>query len=377
MGDKRFHPIAEIFPMMGTDEARELKESISRGFDNRFPIVLYEGMILDGRNRYIACQELGINPEYTNFNGNDGDPIQFVVRANLTRRHLTPGQKAFAGIEIKRLEAIEAEKRQETTRFGSGGGGKFSTTVGKARDKAAESVGINARYIDIAETIEDKAPDIAQKVKDGDWTMNRAKNEYKRRERRNEVRQYSLSVKSLPIKQKEYSVIYADPPWEYSSNAADKHNGIAENHYATLDIDGIKTFLNDSGIKPAENAVLFLWVTNPFLVKALSVIEAWGFEYKSNIVWVKTELKKPGIGYYVRGRHELLFICTRGNFTPLDRNVSPPIGSVLEEPIGKHSEKPERVYGIIESLYPGCTYIELFARKNRKGWDFIGNEIDI
>jgi len=120
---------------------------------------------------------------------------------------------------------------------------------------------------------------------------------------------------------------------------------------------------------------LFLWVTNPMLADAMQVVEAWGFEYKTNIVWVKTDLVKPGSGFYVRGRHELLFICTRGSFLPLV-DVAPPIGSVITAPVQEHSRKPDEAYDIIERLYPGCNYLELFARHTRPGWVAWGDEIE-
>jgi N6-adenosine-specific RNA methylase IME4 len=168
-----------------------------------------------------------------------------------------------------------------------------------------------------------------------------------------------------------FNVIYADPAWEYGVKNL---NGTVNNHYGTMAIDDICNLPVNEGLQIAENAVLFLWVTNPFLVKALQVVEAWGFEYKTNIVWVKTELVKPGAGFYVRGRHELLYICTRGTMTPLV-DVSPPIGSVLEAPIQEHSRKPDAVYTTIERLYPDCNYIELFARRKREGWAVWGNQI--
>lgn len=182
-------------------------------------------------------------------------------------------------------------------------------------------------------------------------------------------RQMSVSA-SMPADI--FNVVLADPPWQYG---ADWGTGVADNHYPTMPLEDIAALPEKMGLQVADDAVLFLWVTNPFIVKALTVIEAWGFEYKSNIVWVKTELDKPGVGFYVRGRHELLFICTRGAFTPLDKAVSPPIGSVLESPIGEHSAKPEEVYSIIERLYPGCRYIELFARQSREGWAAYGSDI--
>jgi len=171
-----------------------------------------------------------------------------------------------------------------------------------------------------------------------------------------------------------YDVIYADPPWQYS-NALPQW-GAAETHYRTMSMEE----LCNIKIPVADNAALFLWVTNPFLRDAFQVIDAWGFEYKTNLVWVKDKLKKPGSGFWIRGRHELLFICGRGSFLP-DQTGKHPIGSVIEEPVvlndpvQEHSRKPERVYELIEYLYPGRRYLELFARNSHKHWTSWGDEI--
>lgn len=171
-----------------------------------------------------------------------------------------------------------------------------------------------------------------------------------------------------------FNVVYADPPWQYDN--AIGNNGPARMHYDDLCLEDIIAFPQTIGLKTAQNAVLFLWVTNPFLVDAFRVIEAWGFRYKTNMVWVKTDFEKPGIGFYVRGRHELLLIATKGSFIPLDTHISPPIGSVIESPLREHSVKPDEVYDIIERLYPDCQYVELFARRERQGWTSHGNQLN-
>lgn len=164
-----------------------------------------------------------------------------------------------------------------------------------------------------------------------------------------------------------YDVIYADPPWQYSNTL---WPGAAEDHYPTLSIEE----LCNIKIPAADDAVLFLWVTNPFLRDAFQVVDAWGFEYKTNIVWVKTALERPGTGFWLRGRHELLFICGRGSFVP-NQVGQEPIGSVISADVGEHSKKPEIVYGIIERMYPEGKYLELFARNERINWTGWGNEL--
>jgi len=168
-----------------------------------------------------------------------------------------------------------------------------------------------------------------------------------------------------------FNVIYADPPWQYDNTGV---HGAAEHHYDTMPTEDICRL---KAVLPiAKEAVLFLWVTNPFLEDGLQVVRRWGFEYKTNMVWVKTDLKKPGTGFYVRGRHELLFICTRGSFTP-NLAGKTPIGSVLERPVSEHSRKPTAVHDIIENLYPDGRGLELFARKKYSDyWTTWGKEID-
>jgi len=168
-----------------------------------------------------------------------------------------------------------------------------------------------------------------------------------------------------------YNVFYADPPWQYDNTGV---HGAAEDHYDTMPTPDICALLRKLEVCAAKDSVLFLWATNPTLTDAFKVVEAWGFTYKTNMVWVKTDLVKPGSGFYVRGRHELLLIATRGSFTPLDKHISPPIGSVVSASIQEHSRKPDDFYTIIERLYPGCRYLELFARRQREGWTAWGDQ---
>ncbi|MHC4104489.1 MAG: MT-A70 family methyltransferase, partial [Planctomycetota bacterium] len=186
--------------------------------------------------------------------------------------------------------------------------------------------------------------------------------------------QIAQRMRDTSADKKEYNVILADPPWEYDNNI--KQWGPASLHYTSMSIPDIAHLPEAIDLRIADNAVLFLWVTNPFLQDAFNVVSAWGFQYKTNMVWVKTNLQRPGSGFYIRGRHELLFICTKGSFTPLNKNITPPIGSVISLPVSRHSSKPEEIYELIETLYPGCSYIELFARQKRDQWDTWGNETD-
>lgn len=137
------------------------------------------------------------------------------------------------------------------------------------------------------------------------------------------------------------------------------------NHYPVMSFDQIKAL----PIPAADDAVIFSWTTVPLLPQALEVMTARGFTYKSALFWIKN---REGTGYWVRNRVEILLIGTKGNVPAPAPGTQPP--QVIEAPRGKHSEKPEVFYEIIEQTFPTTRKIELFARKARDGWVCWGNE---
>ena len=172
-----------------------------------------------------------------------------------------------------------------------------------------------------------------------------------------------------PLPEGVFDVIYADPPWEYYLPL----RGAPDTHYRTMslvDIMGLEVDGVPITEKFAENAILFLWATNPQLEGALEVVRSWGFEYKTNMVWVKNKI---GTGYYFRAKHELLLLATRGDIPPPVEANRPP--SVLFSPREEHSKKPDEVYDYIEVMYPNRRYLELFARNHREKWISWGLEI--
>lgn len=163
-----------------------------------------------------------------------------------------------------------------------------------------------------------------------------------------------------------WAVILADPPWRYE-HAVSKSREI-ENQYPTMTTDEICAL--PVGSWATDDAVLYLWVTSPKLEEGLRVLHAWGFEYRTCMVWVKDRV---GMGYWARQRHELLFIGTRG------QPVTPPIDarpdSVIEAPRKQHSTKPTEVYELIERAFKALPKLEVFARQQRDGWGTWGHEV--
>jgi N6-adenosine-specific RNA methylase IME4 len=118
------------------------------------------------------------------------------------------------------------------------------------------------------------------------------------------------------------------------------------------------------------DAALFLWSTAPHLLEALEVMRAWGFAYKTHMVWDK---ERTGLGYWVHNQHELLLIGARGDMRSPEPEGRPP--SIIRAPRRAHSQKPDEAYEVIEKMYPGLARIELFARQAREGWAAWGNEV--
>ena len=162
-----------------------------------------------------------------------------------------------------------------------------------------------------------------------------------------------------------FPVILADPPWQYEHPISDSRR--IENQYPTMAIEDIFALPVDE--ITTDDAILFLWVSTPMLKKGIQVLDAWGFEYRTSMVWVKPSI---GPGQWVRQRHELLLIGVKGSI-PTPKGSDKP-DSVIEAPRQEHSKKPEVMYEIIERMYPELAKVELFCRDPRPGWTSWGNE---
>lgn len=177
----------------------------------------------------------------------------------------------------------------------------------------------------------------------------------------------------IPLPEGEFNVIYADPPWKYDFSKSE--NRKIENHYPTIELEQIKNYQDGNGKFLtnlfAKNAVLYLWATGPKIQEALEVMKAWEFKYKTQMIWDK---EKMGLGYWVRGQHELLLIGTKGKFSHSRKSQT--TRSVYREKRGKHSKKPDYFYDLIEFYHPLGRYLELFARQIRKNWVCWGKDIN-
>jgi len=160
-----------------------------------------------------------------------------------------------------------------------------------------------------------------------------------------------------------FATIVADPPWQYDNKAT---RGAAEDHYPTMSIEELCALpVVDWS---AEQAHLYLWTTNGFLREAFDVMIAWGFTYKTTLVWVKPQI---GMGNYFRSSAEYVLFGIRGGLRTRDCNQP----NWFEAPRSQHSKKPGYFFDLVEKVsHP--PYLEMFARQRRLNpdWDYWGNE---
>ena len=174
-----------------------------------------------------------------------------------------------------------------------------------------------------------------------------------------------------------FSVIAADPAWEYVTYSKKNQTRSAENHYKTMTLDEIKAFPVAS--LAADNCVLLLWAINPMLPHALDVMKEWGFKYATvGFTWAKLTPKSGswapkyhmGMGHWARANSELCLLGTRGK----PKRRSKGVRQLIVSPRRRHSEKPEEFYESVEKLLDG-PYLDLFSRLDRPNWTAVGDEV--
>jgi N6-adenosine-specific RNA methylase IME4 len=174
-----------------------------------------------------------------------------------------------------------------------------------------------------------------------------------------------------------FTTILADPPWQFvnrTGKVAPEHRRLSR--YSAMTLDEIMVLPVKQLAAPTAH--LYLWCPNALLPDGLAVMRAWGFSYKSNIVWHKVRKDGGsdgrGVGFYFRNVTELMLFGVRGKnartLAPGRRQVN-----LLETRKREHSRKPDEQYEIIEACSPG-PFLELFARGTRKGWTAWGDQAD-
>lgn len=170
--DYEFHSFASVLPLMGQIETDELAADI-QGNGLREPIVLFEGRILDGRNRYRACKIVGVEPRFKEFNG-EGDPVDFIVSVNIKRRHLTTAQRQMVAAKLANLP------RGDKRRFAEHSSQTAKLQNGKTVAQAAKELEVSPRGVMTAkEVLRTAPPEEIEKIERGEKTVSKVAREVK------------------------------------------------------------------------------------------------------------------------------------------------------------------------------------------------------
>lgn len=412
-----FHPLANLFPLIEGGDFDALVDDI-REHGVRDPIVMLDGLVLDGRNRYRALIDLAETGEllgpgwghraggcltdgelapphmwFVKYNASfEGDPLAWVISKNLKRRHLDESQRAMVAAKIANMGVGRPKSIEPAPAH-------IPPIGGISARASAAMLNVGARSVERASAVlRDGVADLQRAVEQGKVAVSTAETlthvpldeqaailaaaggderailaaakSIRARDRRlrfDEVNErlarISEASKPLPTGQR-FPIIYADPATRYVSGFGDRS---IENHYPTMTIEELCALpVRELAM---DAAVLFIWTTIPQLRNTMTIIESWGFDYVSAWCWDKVN---HGTGHWGFNQHEDLLIATRGDFPAPVPGAQP--ASLHSEKKTDHSAKPAWFAEQIERIWPKLPKIELFARNARPGWEVWGNQ---
>lgn len=371
------HEVAHLFPEMSEIEFRELKADIAKN-GLKMPILYYCGKVVDGRHRLRACTELGIVPRYEEMiAANDAEMRDNVISLNLHRRNLEINDRAMLaarlcntglGANQHTAGAVSQQQLAQDLKISTDSISRGKKIINHGSPELIAAV--EAGKIDLSNAAklatlakEDQAQlnfDDIKAIQDASKAINKAKFEARRQERVQQIEAKRANNQPLEASLGTYSVVYADPPWDYMGELAVGYPCMSVQEICDMPIHDITT----------EDAVLFMWCSSSLLSEGLQVMKAWGFTFKTSAVWDKNAI---GQGAYFRQAHEVLMTGIKGKVPEVPYGARP--SSVLKFPRAEHSRKPIDLYQIIDDMYPELQKIELFCRgEPAAGWAGWGNE---
>jgi N6-adenosine-specific RNA methylase IME4 len=336
-------------------DLRSLSESIAEVGLLHPVVVTLDGRLIAGQRRLAACRSLGWEEV----------PVTVVdlyqaargeAHENFVRKDLLPSEIVALKRAIEPLERRAARERQ-----GSRADLCHPATVaecqGAARDRIARYLGVGRTTIERAEAVVEAAEEEPEEfgyLVDQMDRSGKVAGAYRRLTVLRQARELDSEAPALP--EGPFQVIVADPPWRYETGNDLPYPTMALEHIKAMPVEDLAD----------DSAILWLWTTNAHLRVAFEVINAWGFEYKNILTWVKDRM---GTGEWLRGRTEHCLLAARGK--PVFVNSSQT--TVLEAARREHSRKPEEFYALVEATCPGGK-LELFCRQRRDGWQVYGND---
>jgi N6-adenosine-specific RNA methylase IME4 len=422
----KFHPLANLFPMLQDTELEDLGEDIRQNGQLE-DVILHRDMILDGRNRYTAATRKGLPVRYEIFKGGDHEALTWVISKNLKRRHLTESQRAMVAARIATLRLGDNQHTQLAPigaplldLIGDAEASHSEPPAIMSQTEASDLMNVGRRSVQRAATVvEQGIPDLQKAVEQDHIAVSAAaeiaarpveeqkqildalprddagkltpeakkalapiikevrKEKQTEKKQRRDDREAALGRKLLAMPEKKYGVAIEDLEWDHEpwsrDSGMDRH---PSNHYPTAaDAHTPEEIVARTAERMkclADDLVFYMWTTIPHEAIAHEVLKLRGLKYVTQRVWGKERTGAGrGTGYWVTGEHEILLIAVRGKVVPPATAHFP---SFFLAPVGEHSEKPDQQYEHAEFHFPTLPKIELNARRARPGWDAWGYE---
>lgn len=389
------YPISEIafiFPPMLDEEFDKLVNSIQ---ENGLvePIALWRGEIIDGRHRYKACQQLGIESRVVELE-DDIDPIAYIIAKNEVRRHLTTSQRAMIAyklieksktlkpapsLDFRDIKFNDSEK-QNPSQVEKSKNGRLTqqnvsnvlnvteTTIGFAKKVATKGSPTVQKAVESGQIAVSDAANIVEESKRVQTQMvkavisGKAKNVTGAINARNRK---ELAENPPQLPKGEYRTIVIDPPWQIEKIPREVRPNQHGFDYPTMSVEEI----GDIKLPLAPDAFVFLWTTQKYLHDAFHILERWEVNYRFTMVWHK----RGGIQPYNYAQSNVEFILVGAKGNPLFIDLKS-FKAGFEAPRGKHSVKPEAFYDTVRRV-TAEPRLDMFSRRKIDGFDVWGNEV--
>lgn len=374
---KILQELESLIPPLLNEEFKQLERNIlEEGI--REPLITWNGILIDGHNRYRIAQEHDMNyetleKEFENINR----VKEWMINNQFGRRNLSNYQRSVLALHLENVfkdRAKEKEFERKTT-FQKSEKSNLETVnsfkeIGKVANVSHDTIA-KVKKIEAVAT-----PEVKEKLNTGQMSINEAykeiKKEEKIEERKEDIKKQLEDIESgkLPELWGKYEVIAIDPPWAYeekgglSSNDFNPEITRGTTTYPTMKVNQIK----EIDLPLTDNSVVFLWTTHAFLKDAFDILEHWNLKYKATLVWDK---EKMGMGRTIRLQCEFCLIAFKGN--PIFNGSSE--RDIIREARREHSRKPEAFYQYVERSTIGRK-LEYFSREKRTNWEIYGNEVN-
>jgi len=366
----------KLIPALTPEEFKQLEQNcLDEGI--REKIIVWDGFIIDGHNRYEIATKWGLDYQTESKRFKDESEVrEWMILNQFGRRNLSNYQRSVLALELESVFS-ERAKEKETAR---------KTTFQKSEKSNIEPINTVKEISKVANVSHDTiakvkkieavaTPEVKAQLSTGEISINQAYQEIKKEEKKAErielIEQQLEDIEQglLPELDGLFDVVSVDPPWPYEGESKnitsfDLVGRRVANPYPEMSIEDIKKIemplMNDS--------VVLLWTTHKFLPDAFEILKEWNLEYKATLVWNK---EKIGMGAWFRMQCEFCLVGIKGK--PYWNNTT--FRDILNESRREHSRKPDGFFKMIEQITLGRR-LEYFSREKRNGWEVFGNDIN-